>query len=296
MTRWLYLWTMLLLSLLGTPLQAQSGASAPLSPRSGVITLPEAQASIDIGLAYDFYGPADTRRILVELWENPASEADGVLGLIMPRSSSPQERGWGAIVTWEDIGYVSSETARDADYDELLGQMQAAVRSANAGRRADGFSNVQLLGWAQQPEHDSVADTVTWGKEFTFFDGEPNTLHYDLRVLGRNGVLSVNVVGSIEQFPEIQTAARDLGRRVRFDPGARYSDFDADRDEVAGYGIAGLVATGAGVAIAKNVGVWALLAKLLQPLGIALLILAAALATPFRKLFGKKGEGEPATR
>ena len=260
------------------------------------IALPEAQASIDLGSAYDFYGPADTRRILVEMWENPASEAEGVLGLIMPRGSSPAQRGWGAIVTWEDIGYVSSDTARDADYDALLGQIQAAVRSGNAGRRAGGYDNVQLLGWAQRPEHDSVANIVTWGKEFTFFDGEPNTLHYDLRVLGRNGVLSLNVVGSIEQLPEIRSAAQDLGRRTRFDPGARYADFDAERDEVAGYGIAGLVATGAGVAIAKNVGVWALFAKLLQPLGIALLILAAALATPVRRLFGKKDSSARATR
>ncbi|VVT16843.1 DUF2167 domain-containing protein [Erythrobacter sp. EC-HK427] len=295
MFRWFLLCT-LLLGWLAAPLHAQGVAGAPLSPRGGVIALPEAQASIDLGEAYDFYGPADTRRILVEMWENPAREAEGVLGLIMPRGSSPQQRGWGAIVTWEDIGYVSSETARDADYDALLGQMQAAVRSGNAGRRADGYTNVQLLGWAQRPEHDSVANTVTWGKEFTFFDGEPNTLHYDLRVLGRNGVLSLNVVGSIEQLPEIRSAAQDLGRRTRFDPGARYADFDAERDEVAGYGIAGLVATGAGVAIAKNVGVWALFAKLLQPLGIALLILAAALATPMRRLFGKKASDARATR
>lgn len=290
--------TLLLLTLVFTasPASAQAAGDGALSPRSGLVALAEADARIDLGSAYQFYGPRDARHILVDLWENPAHEADGILGLIMPQGASPAQRSWGAIVTWEEIGYVSGETARDADYDALLREMQAHVRSGNAQRRGNGFSDVQLLDWAQPPQHDSVANTVTWGKQFTFFDGEPNTLHYDMRVLGRNGVLSLNMVGTLDQLAEIREAARDLGHRTQFEPGARYADFDAERDDVAGYGIAGLVASGAGVAIAKNVGLWALLAKLAQPLGIALLVLAAALITPLRRIFSRKRTAKPAKR
>lgn len=286
----------LVLALAAIPAFAQPSQSEPLAPRSGSIILPEARAEIDLGEAYVFYGPRDARHILVDLWDNPASEADGILGLIMPSGTSPEARSWGAVVTWEEIGYVAADTARDADYDALLQEMQASVRAGNAQRRADGYPDVQLLGWAQRPAHDSVANVVTWGKEFTFFDGEPNTLHYDMRKLGRHGVLNLNMVGTVAQLPEIRAAAQDLGRRTQFDAGARYADFDAERDDVAGYGIAGLVATGAGVAIAKNVGVWAVLAKLAQPLGIALLFLAAALAAPVRRLFRRKSRENPATR
>ncbi|MGB3165475.1 MAG: DUF2167 domain-containing protein [Alteraurantiacibacter sp.] len=284
-----FLWLALLVLWPSVPLVAQDD----LHPQSGRVELKEARATLNLGDAYSFYGPADARRIIVDIWENPPSEAEGVLGLVMPADTSPREEGWGAIVTWESIGWVASDEARDADYDELLREMQAAVRSGNAQRRADGFSDVQLLGWAQRPVHDSVANTVTWGRELTFFENEPNTLHYDMRVLGRSGVVSMNVVGTMPQLPEVRAAAADLGRRTQFDAGARYSDFDAERDEVAGYGVAGLVATGAGLAVAKNLGAFAVLAKLLQPLGIALLVLAAALATPFRKLFRRR---EPATR
>ena len=84
---------------------------------------------------------------------------------------------------------------------------------------------------------------------------------------------------------------------MQFAPGARYEDFDRESDDVAGYGIAGLVASGAGLAVAKNLGAFAVLAKLAQPIGAALLVLALALATPFRRIFRKAGKAEkPATR
>ncbi len=246
-----------------------------------------------LGRDYLFYGPSDARTILVEIWENPPSEAEGVLGIIMPAGTSPHERSWGAIVTWEPIGWVSSEDARDADYDEMLAQMQADARALSRERRAEGYPEVQVLGWAQEPQHDSVANTVSWARELRFFDGSPHALHYDLRLLGRRGVLSMNMVGEMDQLEEIRTGAGELARRTQFNPGARYADFDEERDEVASYGVAGLVATGVGVALAKNLGALALLGKLAQPIGIALLVLAAALVTPFRRWFGGKGRPKP---
>lgn len=290
--------TLLAIVLIMAPANAQPAGEDVhgLSPQTGRIALPEADAAVELGDAFQFYGPADARNILVEIWENPASEADGVLGIIMPANTAPDQRSWAAIVTWEPIGWVASNDARSADYDELLAQMQADTRELNAQRRADGFAQVQVMGWAQEPQHDSVANTVSWARELRFFDGGAHTLHYDLRLLGRHGVLSMNIVGEMDQLVDIRAGAAELSRRSSFNPGARYSDFDEERDTVAGYGVAGLVATGVGVAVAKNVGVLALLVKLAQPIGIALLVLAAALITPFRKLFRRKSGPASATR
>ena len=272
----------LALVLIIAPASAQpvDGAVRTLSPETGRIELTEADAVIDLGNAFQFYGSTDARTILVDIWENPPSEADGVLGIIMPAGATPDQRSWGAIVTWEPIGWVASDDARGADYDELLAQMQADTREGNAQRRAEGFPEVQIMGWAQEPQHDSVANTVSWARELRFFDGGPHALHYDLRLLGRYGVLSMNIVGEMDQLPEIRTGAEELTRRASFNAGSRYSDFDDERDTVANYGVAGLVATGVGVALAKNLGFWALLAKLAQPIGIVLLVLVAALITP----------------
>ncbi|QZH74715.1 MAG: DUF2167 domain-containing protein [Erythrobacter sp.] len=279
-----------LLALLMPALPAAAQTDTRLSPQSGTVALADADAELALGTEFDFYDPADARTILVDLWENPPSEAEGVLGIIMPAGASPHERSWGAIITWEPVGWVASDDARDADYDAMLAQMQADARALNRERRAQGYPEVQVLGWAQQPRHDSVANTVAWARELRFFDGSPHALHYDMRLLGRRGVLSMNMVGEIDQLGEIRAAAGELARRTQFNSGARYEDFDAERDEVASYGVAGLVATGVGVAVAKNLGALALLGKLAQPIGIALLVLAAALVTPFRRWFGSRRE------
>ena len=264
-----------------------------LAPRQGDVVVKEASAELALGDDYRFYGPEDTRTIVVDMWENPAGEADGVLGMVMPADATPQDRSWGAILTYEDIGWVSAEDARTADYDALLSEMQAEAMRANDARRAGGFPTVTVTGWAQQPRYDSVGHTVSWGRRLSYADGGPDGLHYDLRLLGRHGVLSLNIVATMDQIHEVRAAADELAKRASFEPGHRYGDFDEARDDVAGYGIAGLVATGAGVAVAKNVGLLAMLAKFAQPIGIALLVLAAAIATLFRKISRRK---ERATR
>lgn len=278
--------TLLLAIAMCSPVLAQEDDT--LSPEGGTIELHEASARLDLGEDYAFYGPSDTRRIVVDMWGNPPDEVDDVLGLVMPAGAEPRDRAWGALVSWEPLGWVSSEDARSADYDALMAQMQANALSANDARRAQGFPEVSVTGWAQEPRYDSVRHAVSWGRELAFADGGPNALHYDLRLLGRYGVLSLNFVGETDQLPEIRDAAAALADRSRFNQGARYSDFDEERDEVAGYGVAGLVATGAGIALAKNIGLWGMLAKLAQPLGIVLLVLAVALLTPFRKIFERK--------
>ena len=39
-----------------------------LKPQHGKIALPAAKASLDLGTAYDFYGPADAKTILIDIW------------------------------------------------------------------------------------------------------------------------------------------------------------------------------------------------------------------------------------
>lgn len=260
--------------------------------QQGTVALTEAQARVDLARDYIFYGPAEARRIIVEDWGNPAAEADGVLGLVVPTGDPAAP--WGAVVTWQPVGWVSNEDARATDYAAMMARMQAEAGRANAARGAGGFPAVRVIGWAQEPRYDSVRHAVTWGRELAFADGGPSALHYDLRLLGRRGVLSFNIVGTMDQLPEIRAAAQDLAGRAAFDPGARYEDYRPASDDAAGYGVAGLVAGGAGVALAKNLGLLAMLGKFAAPLGLMLLALGALLFAPVRKLL-RPGRA-PATR
>jgi len=270
--------------------EAETAFVDQLSPQTGRIAIPQAQATLDLGEKYLFYGPEDAERILVEAWGNPPEEASGVLGLVMPSGTTPFSDAWGAVVTFEASGYVEDDDARDADYDAMMAQMQEAAITANEERRAAGFSAVNIVGWAQVPRYDSVAHSVVWARELAFEGEGVNSLNYDLRTLGRTGVLSINLVATMPELGKIRTVADDFAQLAAFDQGARYDDFNAATDESAGYGIAGLVAGGAGLAVAKKLGVLAILLKFIKPILFGLIVLLGAFGGRIRRWFGRREE------
>ncbi|WP_158586739.1 DUF2167 domain-containing protein [Aurantiacibacter zhengii] len=255
-----------------------------LQPQRGTVEIAAADATLDLGDQYDFYAADDARTILVNLWGNHPDEATGVLGLVMPAGASPLSDAWGAVVTYEATGFVSDEDAADADYNELMDAMREGSVELNEERRAQGYPGVDILGWAQSPAYDAGTHSVIWARELDFDDTDVNTLNYDLRTLGRSGVLSINLISSMPNLAEIQTAANDFASHAAFNPGARYSDYQ-EGDPRAGYGIAGLVAGGAGLAVAKKAGVLAVLLKFIKPILLGAVVLFGAFAGRIKRFF-----------
>jgi len=291
----------LLLGVLSRPAFAQEEMELPpelqqmldsLQPRSGTVEIPAADATLDLGEAYDFYGPEDARTILVALWGNHPDEANDVLGLVMPAGASPLSDSWGAVVTYEATGFVSDDDAADADYGELMDAMREGSEQINEQRRAQGYPGVDIVGWAQSPDYDASTHSVVWARELDFDDTDVNTLNYDLRTLGRSGVLSINLISSMPQLAEIQTAANDFASHAAFNAGARYSDYQ-EGDPRAGYGIAGLVAGGAGLAVAKKAGILAVILKFLKPILIGVALVFGTFFGRIKRFFvGKEPQEE----
>lgn len=262
-----------------------------LRPVHGTVTLPEAKATLNLGKGYYFLGAADARKVLVDGWGNPADAADGVLGLVFPEGRTFLDDTWGAVVTYEKTFYVSDKDAQSADYAQLMEDMKAAAEEANAERQKRGFEPVHVMGWAQPPAYDAARHDLIWARELQFGQQqEDHGLNYDVRHLGRESVLSLNMVSTMAHLGEIRPAAIELAKTAEFNAGQRYADFKAG-DKEAGYGLAGLVAAGAGLAVAKKIGLLGVI-LLFAKKGIALIAIAgAAIAAWFRKLFGRKPSG-----
>jgi uncharacterized membrane-anchored protein len=77
---------------------------------------------------------------------------------------------WGAVVTFDETGYVSDEDAASTDYDELLSAMQEGTREANAARADAGFGTIDLVGWAERPAYDPATHPVVWAQNLRFSD------------------------------------------------------------------------------------------------------------------------------
>lgn len=268
-----------------TEQQAQAIAKS-LRPQHGKIVLPEANASLNLGEAYDFYGPADAKQILTSLWGNPAQMSADVLGLVIPAGKSPLSDTWGAVITFDKSGYVSDDDAAEVDFNELLGQMRESEAASNPERKAQGFPETHLVGWAEQPRYDKASHSVIWARDVKFSNMSVDTLNYDVRTLGRHGVLSVNLVSTMPQLAGVKAAAATFAGHAAFNPGSRYEDFDASMDKKAEYGIGGLIAAGVGVAAAKKLGLLAILLKFLKPIAIGVVAAIAVLRKKIASLFG----------
>lgn len=275
------------------PTRVQIAAvEASLHPQTGDVTVPGAGATLHLGRDFYYLAPADAKRVLTQVWGNPPSVADGVLGLVLPAGKTASDSVWGAVVTYENTGYVTDDDARTADYDGILDQLRSGEEDNNRQRREQGYPGMHLVGWAQPPAYDAATHSVVWARDLKVDGVAVDSLNYDVRLLGRGGVLSLNMLADMPHLAEVRAAAASVGRTATFDTGQRYGDFDEGKgDRRAGYGLAGLVAAGVGVAAAKKLGMLAIVLGFGKKFLVIFAVAAAAIKRFAGRLFGRKGDG-----
>ncbi len=256
---------------------------ASLRFKEGEISIPEADAKLRLGNDFHYLDKADARRVLESFWGNPPD--DTVLGLVVPRSTPlTDDRSWAVVVTYSDDGYIADEDAARIDYDEMLADMKAADPEFNEERQKQGYEALHLIGWAAQPHYDATHKKLYWAKELHAEGVDGNTLNYDIRVLGRRGYLSFNAISAMSDLGAVRAGMQSLLPLVEFDQGARYADYDASRDKLAGYGIAALVGGG----LAAKAGLFGKLGIVLLKLWKLVAVAFVGLVALIGKLLGRK--------
>jgi uncharacterized membrane-anchored protein len=253
--------------------------------RTGDIALPSASAHLVVQPGFRFIDHDDGRKVLEDYWGNPPD--DSVLGLLVPDSAPlDSDHSWAVVVTYSDDGYVSDEDASKTDYNALLAGMKSGIHDENAERKKNGYGSMELVGWAQPPSYDASGKRLYWAKEIAFEGETSHTLNYDIRVLGRQGFLSLNAVASMADLPLVKQGMTQVLPMAQFDSGQRYADYQPGNDKLAGYGLAALVGGG----IAAKTGLFAKLGLLLLGLKKFLIIGVVAIGAAIKKLFGGGGK------
>ncbi|MBG8552755.1 DUF2167 domain-containing protein [Hymenobacter guriensis] len=254
---------------------------ATLHYQTGHIVLPDNLGSLEVPKGFRFLDAEQSNYVLTKLWGNPEG---GSLGMLLPDDRGPlSDNNWAFDIEYDPSGYVEDDDAADIDYD-LLKEMQDDTEEANEEREKAGYGRVLLIGWAAKPYYDAKLNVLHWAKELRFSGTSETTLNYNVRVLGRKGVLNLNAIGSMTQLPEIRRTIPAIIKSVEFAKGQQYADFNPKLDEVAAYGIGGLVA---GKVLAKA-GALALFVKFWK----VILALVAGGWTAIRRFFGGKTEDE----
>ena len=105
-------------------------------------------------------------------------------------------------IDYSEDGYVKDSDASKINYDDLLKKMQKGLAGENPERRKQGYPAITLVGWAAPPHYDAETHKLYWAKDLKFEGTDGDTLNYNIRMLGRKGVLELNAVADV--------AAKDL--------------------------------------------------------------------------------------
>lgn len=252
-----------------------------LDRQTGDITLGDNLATLRVPEDFYFLNAHDAERVLVEAWGNPPGGDN--LGMLFPTELTPFDAGaWAVTIDYVDDGHVSDADAAGIDYHDLLAEMKTDVRDANPQRVKAGYAPIELIGWVEPPHYDGASRKLYWAKELRFGNEPDTTLNYEIRALGRTGILSMTFIAGADQLAEINARRESVLAMAEFNPGKRYEDFDSNLDEVAAYGIGALIAG----KVAAKVGLLAGGLLLLKKFGVILVVALAALGRKLKTLFG----------
>ncbi len=257
------------------PAQGRLPALPQLVFETGKVVVGEDLATIDLPQGFKYLQKRGAREVVEKFWGNPPNPT--LLGLILPKGESLLgKKSWAIIVSFEEDGYVSDDDAGSMDFDEMLTQIQEGEVEVNKRRKKLGYQTVHLVGWGEKPHYDAKSKKLFWAKELAFEGEEEHILNYNVRCLGRRGVLVLNAVSTMDRLKDVAEGSKAILSKVEFKKGNRYSDY-VSGDKLAAYGIGALIA---GKLLLKA-GLFKLLLKPLIVVGAVVIGLLA-------KLFGKK--------
>lgn len=257
----------------------------------GTVQLKDGIATLVVPQGFKYLDGKNADKVLEDFWGNPKSDIPS-LGMIMPDSLNVAfgaSSGYVFNITYETIGFVKDDDAGDINYDDLLKQIKEDLVQENKERVKQGFETADLVGWASKPFYDKEKKVLHWAKEIKFGnDTGVNTLNYDIRILGRKGVMNLTAISTMNNLGMVKKDIDKVLNTVQFNAGNQYKDFDSKVDNVAAWTIGGLVA---GKILAK-VGFFAVLLKFWK---IAALAIFGFFAGIWKKIKRKKNTTEETT-
>lgn len=236
-------------------------------------------AEVKIPSEYRFAGGDDTREIM-EYFGNPPTDRE--YGYIEPESP---EENWFAVFEFNETGYIKDDDKNDIDAEEILADYRAGTEATNEWRRERGEPDLTLVGWKIQPKYYEESNTIEWAT--TLESRGERIVNYNIRMLGREGVMEVTIVLDENQVPRVVGEVKKILKGYEYKSGHRYADY-VEGDKIAEYGLAALVAGGA-VAVAAQTGI---LAGLFVFLRKGWYIILAAVAGAFQWIKSRLGGGK----
>jgi len=253
----------------------------------GRLTVPE-------GCRFTESKGARTFMILTE--NTPSGDEVGALYCGTAAEGNPEDVAhWFVTYEWDASGYVKDDEKGSLDSAKMLASLREGQAEANKERRRRGWDQLTLDGWIRPPYYDEKTNNLTWAMRVVA--PSDTSVNHSVRLLGRRGVLKVDLVSAPSTFERAVPVFDGLIASTTFIPGQKYSEWRSG-DKVAEYGLTALVAGGAGAA-AMKLGLfgklWKVIATFFVAAWKAIAVAFAAIGAKLKSWFGKKDKNSAST-
>jgi uncharacterized membrane-anchored protein len=255
--------------------------------QTGIIQTANGVATLNVPSGFKFLDKDQSEFVIEKVWGNPPQK--DILGLIFPKDATPfSDKSFAFVVSYDESGYVKDKDADKIDYGKMMKELKEEEPEINKQRKLQGYEAINTIGWAQTPYYDKTKKVLHWAKELSFNEMQEHTLNYDVRVLGRKGVLSLNAIAGITELGLVKQNIDSVLNIAKFNKGYTYEEFDSKTDKVAAYTIGGLV----GAKVLAKVGLLAKFGKFFAVAWKFILLGIVGLWGVIKKFFTRKKEEE----
>jgi len=243
------------------------------------------EATLDVPAKYIFTG-RDGARYVLKQGGNLLTDQE--VGLVTPQTPpGDKQEHWFVVFEYDPMGHVKDDERHSIDANALLEGMREGNRKANEQKRRQGLPTLDVVAWAVQPHYDETTHNLEWGLTLHSKQGEQDmddVVNYEVRLLGREGVMRSTLVISPTGMDTALPAFRALLKGFSFRPGRRYAEY-RQGDRLAQVGLTALIGGGA-VAVAAKSGLLKYLWKILVAAGVAIVAF-------LRRIFGSTRKPSP---
>jgi len=241
------------------------------------VTLGNNLADLKLSEDFVFLNGTDTQTFQRESGGVPNGSE---IGSVFPIA---EDQTWAVMFEYEESGHISDDEKDKIDADALLESYKKGTEESNKERPEEDHMFVD--GWETPPAYNEKLKSLTWALRGHDINNEP-IINYNIRILTRQGNVSAVLISDPNELGASKKILEDqLLPAFTLKEGQRYEDFDAKTDKKAEYGLTALILGGAGLAVAKKVGLIAGLVLLLRKFWYVIIL---ALGAVWRLMTGKK--------
>jgi uncharacterized membrane-anchored protein len=181
------------------------------------ITLGDNIAKVQLPKGFVFLDRNDTRKLFEEAKEPYLGDE---LGVVLQEGST-----WFALFRYVETGHIRDDEADKLDPDSLLETIIKNTREANRKRKEMGLPTLEVIGWDRRPHYNRITHTLTWSIIGRGENAKEPRLNYRSVILGRYGILFIEVVSDYANAPLVRPKADLLTSVTSFTQGKRYEQW-----------------------------------------------------------------------